>query len=77
MLKNPPAVWETWVDPWVREIPWRRSWQHTPVFCLENPHEQRSLEGYSPWGGKELDMTEQVSAAHSKTSSERGAKGLL
>ena len=21
-------------------------------------HGQRSLEGYSPWGGKELDMTE-------------------
>ena len=22
---------------------------------LENPHEQRSLAGYSPWGRKELD----------------------
>ena len=21
--------------------------------CLENPHEQRSLAGYSPWGHKE------------------------
>ena len=26
--------------------------------CLENPHGQRSLVGYSPWGYKELDMTE-------------------
>ena len=26
--------------------------------CLENPHGQRSLSGYSPWGCKELDMTE-------------------
>ena len=25
--------------------------------CLENPHGQRSLEGYSPWGGKESDVT--------------------
>ena len=25
---------------------------------LENPHGQRSLAGYSPWGYKELDMTE-------------------
>ena len=25
---------------------------------LENPHGQRSLAGYSPWGHKELDMTE-------------------
>ena len=23
--------------------------------CLENPHGQRHLEGYSPWGRKELD----------------------
>ena len=28
--------------------------------CLENPHGQRSLVGYSPWGGKELNMTEQL-----------------
>ena len=26
--------------------------------CLENPHGQRSLAGYSPWGCKESDMTE-------------------
>ena len=28
---------------------------------LENPREQRSLAGYSPWGHKESDMTEQLS----------------
>ena len=26
--------------------------------CMENPHGQRSLVGYSPWGRKESDMTE-------------------
>ena len=26
--------------------------------CLENPHGQRSLEGYSPWDSKESDMTD-------------------
>ena len=26
--------------------------------CLESPHGQRSLVGYSPWGHKESDMTE-------------------
>ena len=26
--------------------------------CLENPHGQRSLVGYSPWGPKESDTTE-------------------
>ena len=29
--------------------------------CLENPHAQRSLVGYSLWGRRELDMTEQLS----------------
>ena len=28
--------------------------------CLENPHGQRSLVGYSPWGRKELDTAEQL-----------------
>ena len=28
--------------------------------CLENPHGQRSLEGYSPWGRKESDTTERL-----------------
>ena len=26
--------------------------------CLENPHGQRSLAGFSPWGRKGSDMTE-------------------
>ena len=29
--------------------------------CLENPHGQRSLAGYNPWGCKELDTTERLS----------------
>ena len=29
--------------------------------CLENPHGQRSLAGYSPWGHTEWDMTERLS----------------
>ena len=31
--------------------------------CLENPHGQGSLAGYSPWDRKELDMTEQLNTA--------------
>ena len=34
--------------------------------CLENPHGQRSLVNHSLWGLKELDMTEQLSAAQHK-----------
>ena len=45
--------------PWARKIPWRRKWQPTPVFLPGESHGQRSLVGYSPWGHKQLDMTEQ------------------
>ena len=38
-------------SPWLRKIPWRRAWQFTPVFLPGESHEQRSLAGYSPWGG--------------------------
>ena len=30
----------------------------TPVFLSGESHGQRRLGGYSPWGHKELDMTE-------------------
>ena len=33
--------------------------------CLENPHGQRSLEGYSLWGLKESDMTDLSTQASS------------
>ena len=45
-------------NPWVRKIPWRRTWQPPPVFLPEESHGQRSLVGYSSWGHKEWDMTE-------------------
>ena len=44
--------------PWVRKIPWRRTWKPTPVFLPKEFHGQRSLAGYSPWDCKELDTTE-------------------
>ena len=44
--------------PWIREIPWRRAWQSAPVFLPGESHGQKSLAGYSPWGGTESDMTE-------------------
>ena len=47
-------------NPWVRKIPWRKTWQPTPVFLPGEFHGQRSLEGYSPWGHKESDTTERA-----------------
>ena len=37
-------------NPWIRKIPWRKKWQHTPVFLPGKSHKQRSLAGYSPRG---------------------------
>ena len=49
MVKNPPAMWETWVDPWVGKIPWRGAWQPTLVFLPgESP---RTEEPGSPCMG--------------------------
>ena len=45
-------------DPWVGKIPWRRTWQLTPVVLPGESHGQRSLAGYGPWGCKESDRTE-------------------
>ena len=28
--------------------------------CLKNPHRPRTMEGYSPWGCKESDITERI-----------------
>ena len=47
-------------DPGTREILWSRKWQPTPVFLPGESDGQRSLVGYSPWGRKESDMTEQL-----------------
>ena len=52
VVKNPPAnagdIREVGFDPWVGKIPWRRSWQATPVILPGESHGQRSLAGYSP-----------------------------
>jgi len=62
VVKNPPDnvgdVKGHGFDPWVGKIPWGRTWQPTAVFLPGESHGQRSLVGYSPWGCKELDMTE-------------------
>ena len=59
-LKHLPGMWETWVrflgreDPLEKEmathsstLAWRIPWREEPV-------------GYSPWGRKESDTTEQL-----------------
>ena len=59
MIKNLPAMWETWVPFLGWEDPLEKG-MTTPssISCLENLHGQRSLAGCSPWGRKESDTTE-------------------
>ena len=63
-VKNPPAMRETWV--------WSLGWEdpleegmatHSNTHAWENPHGQRSLVGYGPWGCKEMDTTEHNSTS--------------
>ena len=39
-------------------IYWRRKWQLTPVYLSGESYEEWSLEGFSPWGHKESEVTE-------------------
>ena len=68
MIKNLPAMQETWIQSLGGKILWGRAWQPTPVFLSGEFHGQRSLVGYSPWGHKELDLTERptLSLSHMK-----------
>ena len=70
MVKNLPTMQETQVCFWVGKIPWRRAWQPTPVFLPGESHEQRSLVGYSPWGHKKSNTTEQQSPSFSHVSAD-------
>ena len=47
--------------PGVGNVPWRREWLPTPVFLPGEFYGKRSLVDYSPWGRKEVEMTEKLS----------------
>ena len=65
VVKNLPAMWDTWVQSLGREDPLGGGHGNPLKYsCLENPHGQGSLVGYSPCGHKELDRTERLSSAH-------------
>ena len=50
MVKNLPAVQETWVGSLGWEDPLEEGMATTPVFLPGESHGQRSLAGYSPQG---------------------------
>ena len=65
VIKNTPASAGDAKDacsiPGLGRSPGGRYGNPLQYSCLENPHGQRSLAGYRPWGHKQSDMTEQHS----------------
>ena len=64
LVKNLPAMQETWVWFLGWADPWRTAWPSTLVFLPGKFHGERSLVGCSPWGRRELDTTERLSTVH-------------
>ena len=72
-LTNPPGgsdskestcnLGEVGSIPGLGQFPREEHGNPLQYFCLETPHGQRSLAGYSPWGHKELGRTEWQSVA--------------
>ena len=59
MVKNPPAMQETWVQSPVGKIPWRIEWLSTPLF----------LPGESPWIEEPDRLQSMVSQSRTQLSS--------
>ena len=56
-VKNPPAVWETWVLSLGQDYPLEKE-MATQSSIAGKYHGQRSMAGYSAWGRKESNTTE-------------------
>ena len=54
-------------SPWVKEIPWRRAWQPTPVLLPGESHGRRGLVGYNLWGRKESQTWLKRLSMHAKS----------
>ena len=59
-VKSMPAMQETWIQSLVQEDTPEKKMTTYSRILLREFHGQRSLVGYSPWGHKELDTTEQL-----------------
>ena len=57
------------MDPWVTRFCWRREWQPTPVLLPGEAHGQRTLVGYRPLDGQELDTNERLTLLTTTTPS--------
>ena len=59
MVKNPPAMWETWVrSPGWEDLLKEGMATHSSILAWKIPMDRGSLNDYSPRGLKESDTTE-------------------
>ena len=76
-VKNPPAnlgdTGDAGLIPGLGRSPGGGHGNLFQYSCLENLHGQRVLVGYSPWGHKESDTTEQLSTHMHAPRSDTGA----
>jgi len=71
MVKNLPAMQETWFQSLGQEDPLeQRMVTHSSIFAWRIPWAEEHGRLYSPWGHKELDVTNQL--IHTHVSSNRG-----
>ena len=66
MVKNLPAMWETWVQSLRCEDPLEEGIaSYASILAWRIPWTEEPGGLYSPWDHKELDMTEQLSLTDS------------
>ena len=62
MVKNPPAMQETWVLSLGWEDPLEEGMAtHSSILACRIPMDREAWPDYSPWGCKELDTNERLS----------------
>ena len=75
MVKNLPAIQETWVGSLGWEDPLeKKTATHSTTLAWRNLKDRGAWQG--PWGLKESDTTEQLSTAQHGCSSEDGLESL-
>ena len=75
MVKNLPAIQETWVGSlgWEDSLE-KKTATHSTILAWRNPKDRTAWQG--PWGLKQSDTTEQLSRAQQSCSSEDGLESL-
>ena len=77
MVKNPLAMWETWVQSLGQEDPLEKGMATHSSILAWRIHGQRSLESYSLWGLKESDTTERLTHTHTYTHTQEATTFLV